>query len=238
MDTNDSVFSWNTRLSRTVMSTVQSFSFSGEANPAVGGLDDALRTLQKLNIKRCYMNDVEREGVVGEGRSFVVERCAYAGKLVAVKHLKTGESGSDGKKLGSQLSNLLLDLQIMHHKPLQSHPNILNLIGYGWNTHDNNLVPFVMVDFASMGDCRTYLGDNRGRVPFKTKLIFIGDIAAGLVALHRCGIVHGDLKLDNVLVFQSWDRPSATIAKLCDFGHSLITANDEGKLTRYYGTNL
>ncbi|KAF8538179.1 hypothetical protein BDD12DRAFT_885939 [Trichophaea hybrida] len=97
MDMNDPVFSWNTRLSRAAMSSVQGFGFSGEAHSAVDGLDEALHTLQKLNIKRCHMNDVERQGVVGEGGSFVVERCEYAGKLVAVKHLKMGESGSDGK---------------------------------------------------------------------------------------------------------------------------------------------
>jgi serine/threonine protein kinase len=183
------------------------------------------------------MNDVERQGVIGEGGSFVVERCVYAGKWVAVKHLKMGESGSDGKKLGSRLANLLLDLQIMHHKPLQGHPNILNLVGYGWNMEGNSLAPFVMVDYAAMGNFRSYLGQNRDHLPFRSKLIFMGDVAAGLMALHKCGIVHGDLKLDNVLVFQSWSRPSAAIARLCDFGHSLVISNDESQ-PRYCGTTL
>jgi len=181
------------------------------------------------------MNDVERQGVIGEGGSFVVERCVYARKMVAVKHLKMGELGNDGKKLGSRLANLLLDLQIMHHKPLQNHPNILNLIGYGWNTQDNNLVPFVMVDYASMGNFRAYLGESRRLVAFSMKLLFMGDVAAGLMALHKCGIVHGDLKLDNVLAFQAQDR---LIARLCDFGHSLITSKDERQHARYYGTPL
>jgi serine/threonine protein kinase len=181
------------------------------------------------------MNDVERQGVIGEGGSFVVERCVYARKMVAVKHLKMGELGNDGKKLGSRLANLLLDLQIMHHKPLQNHPNILNLIGYGWNTQDNNLVPFVMVDYASMGNFRAYLGESRGLVAFSMKLLFMGDVAAGLMALHKCGIVHGDLKLDNVLAFQAQDR---LIARLCDFDHSLITSKDERQHARYYGTPL
>jgi len=220
------------------MSSVRGFGFSGEAYSAAGGLDEVLHTLQKLNIKRCHMSDVERQCVVGEGGSFVVERCSYAGKLVAVKHLKMGELGSDGKKLEFRLANLLLDLQIMHHMSIQSHPNILNLVGYGWDVQDNSLVPFVMVDYASMGDFRAYLRGNRGRVPFATKLIFIGDVAAGLMALHKCGIVHGDLKLDNVLAFQSWDRPGGAIAKLCDFGHSLITTKDEHQPTRYFGTTL
>jgi hypothetical protein len=48
--------------------------------------------------------------------------------------------------------------------------------------------------------------------------------------------------MDNVLVFHSWDRPAKALAKLSDFGHSIIIAGAEGKQrtesARYGGTYL
>lgn len=45
------------------------------------------------------------------------------------------------------------------------------------------------------------------------------DIAHGLSVLHKYGVVHGDVKLDNILIFEDPYR-----AKLADFGHSLLDA--------------
>jgi serine/threonine protein kinase len=64
-----------------------------------------------------------------------------------------------------------------------------------------------------------------------------GDVTAGLTALHQCDIIHGDLKLDNIVVMHSWDRPPGAIAKICDFGHSIILAGDKKHL-KYYGTSM
>jgi serine/threonine protein kinase len=181
------------------------------------------------------MGDIERQSVVGEGESFVVEQSVYSGEVVAVKHLKICESGGN---LRNRLDKVLLDLQIMHHKPLRSHPNILRLIGYGWNMQVNNQpLPFVMVEYAHMGNFREYLRQHQGRTTLNNKFIFIGDVAAGLMALHDCGIVHGDVKLDNVLAFPSRDRPSNVVAKICDFGNSLVLSQDEHQRSRYCGTS-
>jgi serine/threonine protein kinase len=204
----------------------------------VASLEEALRSIQNLDIQRCDMNDIQRQSTVGEGETFIVERCLYRQELVAVKRLKMGGSETDSNKLRKRLSNLLLDLRIMHHSPLRSHPNILNLVGYGWDIQGESLNPFVVVDYTSKGSGRSYLQGYRGRMPFSSKLIFIEDIAAGLSALHDCGIVHGDLKLDNVLVFHSWDRPSNAIMKICDFGHSLIPLENEDRRIWYHGTTL
>ena len=204
----------------------------------VASLEEALRSIQKLNIQRCHINDIERQSTVGEGETYIVERGVYGQKLVAVKRLKMGESRTDNNKLRKRLSNLVQDLKIMHHIPLRSHPNIRNLVGYGWDIQGQTLDPFVVIDYATMGSSRSYLQEHRGRMPFSNKLIFIGDVAAGLMALHDCGIVYGDLKLDNVLVFHSWKRPTNAIMKICDFGHSLILLENEHRQIWYSGTTL
>ncbi|KAJ5102940.1 hypothetical protein N7532_003469 [Penicillium argentinense] len=86
-----------------------------------------------------------------------------------------------------------------------------------------------------MGSLRDYMKKCH---PIRTKLIMMGDVGAGLMALHKCGIVHGDLKMDNVVVFASLDRPSGTIAKVSDFGHSILVSSAPEKRTQYFGTTL
>lgn len=51
------------------------------------------------------------------------------------------------------------------------------------------------------------------------KLKYIGDIAKGLDHLHKCGIVHRDMKAENVLITFSG------VAKIFDFGASKYYGN-------------
>ncbi|MCJ1357886.1 MAG: hypothetical protein MMC33_007882 [Icmadophila ericetorum] len=55
-------------------------------------------------------------------------------------------------------------------------------------------------------------------VPYDTAPGFIADIADGLSALHTCGVIHGDLKPENVLLFDDPVEKGSLIVKLCDFG--------------------
>ncbi|KAK0712620.1 kinase-like domain-containing protein [Lasiosphaeria miniovina] len=49
------------------------------------------------------------------------------------------------------------------------------------------------------------------------------DMALGLRALHSCGIAHGDLKCESMLVFLHPTR--RIVAKLADFGGSVLVAD-------------
>ena len=73
-------------------------------------------------------------------------------------------------------------------------------------------------------------------MPFGQKLAFCIDVAHGLEALHACDIIHGDVKCENVLVFE--DTPSdeglsnsqerQLVCKLTDFGYSHLDASSNG----------
>jgi serine/threonine protein kinase len=69
--------------------------------------------------------------------------------------------------------------------------------------------------------------------PVKSELkmkSYISDTLEGLSYLHSKGIVHGDIKLQNMLVSKTEDDDGAIpIVKLCDFGLSRILSKDTGK---------
>lgn len=39
---------------------------------------------------------------------------------------------------------------------------------------------------------------------YMPRLLLAGDVASGITVLHQCDIIHGDLKLDNIVVMRSW----------------------------------
>ena len=199
------------------------------------GLGHVLQTVQKLGLYRCPFEELEHEAVVGEGESFRVERCKYNKEVVAVKHVKLEESESNSQSSYHRLQSVLLEIQIMRHGPLKEHPNILSALGYGWKSQGDSLLPYVVVEFAAHGSLRAWLRETGQHV--KTKFKIVGDIASGLKALHMCDIIHGDLKLDNVVVVPFPDRVVKVIAKLCDFGHSIIL-REASRDFKYFGTIL
>lgn len=75
----------------------------------------------------------------------------------------------------------------MRHNPLKDHPNILSALGYGWMSHGERLLPYVVVEYAAHGSMRAWLREKERDV--KTKFKLAGDIASGLKALHVCDII-------------------------------------------------
>ncbi|KAJ5462447.1 hypothetical protein N7530_010652 [Penicillium desertorum] len=119
------------------------------------------------------------------------------------------------------------ELSALVHGPLARHPNMVKLLGLAWGSNPFNplhRLPMIVVEYAQFGS----LSDLQKRQALNsgTKLSICLDVALGLEALHRCGIVHGDLKSENVLVFP--DERCYFIAKLADFGFSIVekTANE------------
>lgn len=233
-----STLSWNTFLSRTSVSSLSCAIFSDRQSQSVHGLDDVINAVRALNLRRYRYGEFAREETLGEGETYVVERCvAQTGSVFAVKHLKIN-CEPDDKIFRRRLRSVILEVQIMRHPPLRAHPNCPSALGYGWNTRNNLIMPYVVVEYAPLGTLREHL--KNFELHLRDIEILLGDVASGLAALHTCGIVHGDIKLDNILVFPSWDRPAKALAKVADFGHALILndksrKHDEGT-GRYGGT--
>jgi serine/threonine protein kinase len=71
------------------------------------------------------------------------------------------------------------------------------------------------------------------------KLVICAGVTSGIVALHAAGVAHGDVKAENVLIFDSPHTENAYLAKLTDFGSAIPISNtSSGIYARYYGTPI
>lgn len=172
---------------------------------------------------------------------------------VAVKRLNIFRDGAASSQQNSaalqvSVATVLKELRILTHRPLRRHPNLVSLLGYrsefgldGGPTvgppRQSTDVSLVM-EFAPHGTLKDFLASDKGRkLDLLTKAHLMHDIAGGLDALHRCGIAHGDVKLENTLVFHGDYRGFR--AKLSDLGHALVDLKRAGaKNQRYLGTPL
>jgi serine/threonine protein kinase len=110
------------------------------------------------------------------------------------------------------------------------HPNIISRLGHGTAIDLNGTAfHYLVLEYLSGGDlaklCRTE------PLTLDQALYYLQQVCAGLAHAHECGIIHRDVKPQNLLL--TADRETVKIA---DFGVARIEAS-EGAITRV-GTNI
>jgi Protein kinase domain/Ankyrin repeats (3 copies) len=123
-------------------------------------------------------------------------------------------------------TDILLEIRALLHEPLRYHPNIVRLLSFGWgsSSETGSIYPTLILEYAAFGSL-FHLQANSPPLPFSVKQKLCYDVSRGLSILHACGIVHGDLKHENVLVFDNtYDtlKGQPYTAKLADFGGAVM----------------
>ena len=141
-------------------------------------------------------------------------------KIARIEFQETGEPILEHRRA---LSNVLMELQALTHPPLLAHPNIINFLDLAWGSNPFNpshKLPVIVVEYADQGTLDTVL--HRKALSTAVRRSLCLDVALGLDILHQCGIIHGDVKTENVLVFS---HPQKRLhAKISDFGFSVVEA--------------
>ncbi|KAI9769607.1 MAG: hypothetical protein M1839_003609 [Geoglossum umbratile] len=182
---------------------------------------------------------------IGSGSSFYVSAIRKGPKFfgadgVVIKHTIPASKFDTNEGDKTRINALMFELRVLSHKPIRKHENIANLLGLAWETDIFELQrrwPVLLMEKADRGSLSDFLGPSE-TYSYKLKKDLCLDIALGLQVLHQCGVIHGDMKPDNALVFTNHDPQSKSqrpfIVKLADFGGSLFDTSVGGRL--YTGT--
>ena len=156
--------------------------------------------VQAFQLNFFHSSELSGSRPTGEGSSYRVFRCYHkAAKVVAVKEIKLPPGESQQDEFRRRVCCVLKDLEVMHHPPLARHDNVIRLLGYGYGLSSTNSLPFLVTEYSQQGTLREFLISERTTLVARLKLC--GGVASGLHAMHLSGVAHGDVKLENVLIF-------------------------------------
>ncbi|ERF69389.1 hypothetical protein EPUS_05934 [Endocarpon pusillum Z07020] len=119
------------------------------------------------------------------------------------------------------MDSAMMEIYALGQAPLVEHPNIVDLLGLAWGSNPfepTHRLPVIVLEHAEHGSLAA-LQEKEELLP-QARLSLCLDVAQGLDILHRCGIIHGDVKAENVLVFSHPEKKY--IAKIADFGFSVV----------------
>lgn len=151
----------------------------------------------------AVLGGYEVRNVIARGGMAVVYRAfdPGAGRDVAVKRILP-EAAEDPEFLDRFKHEVRIHSQL-------SHPNVLSLFGFGVSAEGS----FIAMELADGGSLRD-LVDRSGPLPPEAVLFLGREVLRGLAAAHAKGIVHRDMKPQNVLLTREGG------VKVADFGIS------------------
>lgn len=171
--------------------------------------------------------------LIGNGSSFTVRawRLEAPDQSLVFKSVLPSDYKFTDKDERRRLEDVILELRTLSHPALTNQDNIVKLLGLGWETDSfekGRKWPVLILEYADGGTLQDFLRNNQ--VAPRGKLKICQDIAYGLAALHDVGVIHGDVKPENILMFShlSNNTERTWIAKLSDFGGAALEVSSKG----------
>ncbi|CAL0313306.1 unnamed protein product [Lupinus luteus] len=162
-----------------------------------------------IDLRKLNMGEAFAQGAFGK-----LYRGTYNNEDVAIKILERPEN--DPSK--AQLMEQQFQAEVMMLATLK-HPNIVRFIG----ACRKPMVWCIVTEYAKGGSVRQFLMKRQNRsVPLKLAVKQALDVARGMTYVHVLGLIHRDLKSDNLLIFG--DKS----IKIADFGVARIEVQTEG----------
>jgi serine/threonine protein kinase len=213
---------------------------------------DFIRILQALSVEGPLLlaQNLIAESFIGAGGQFSVYQNWTGGQNltvpwdlspVAVKRCNIVLGGDQEVNLTSdktrrQVHDMFLEVLVLRDPVLKSHRNIVHLLGWSFESGYNGM-PLLVMELATEGNLKQVLTEKIQSDACDIMHHLCLDMAAGLDAIHRAGIIHADFKPENILVFQNESKDVPFIAKLSDFGYSVPEAEAQNE-SKIYVTAL
>jgi serine/threonine protein kinase len=171
-----------------------------------------------------------------DGRAFNNEvYCLKAPNFTTQESRTSGPAKDAFRK--EYYETVLQELRVLLHPDLRSHDNIISVFGLDFQEdYDDCTIawPLLLMENAEYGTLDTLQQDIH--LDPELSRILLLDVTCGIQALHRCNIIHGDVKSENVLICRHRARPY--VARLSDFGLSLVNPDISAKHRLPGGTFL
>ncbi len=106
-----------------------------------------------------------------------------------------------------------------------THPHIVSVFGFGATPAGQ---PYLVMELLDGEDLQTRL-ERVGALPLETVVQIVNQVASALAVTHAAGVVHRDLKTDNVFLVRAPD--GGVFTKVVDFGLSKVLKTSATKLT-------
>jgi serine/threonine-protein kinase len=104
---------------------------------------------------------------------------------------------------------LLQEAELLSHV---KHPNVVQLLDYG-TAHNGQ--PYIVLEALTGETLHEYIARN-GATPSEDALPLMLQLGRALQAVHEAGLIHGDVKPQNIFLCGEMDKPDTV--KLIDFG--------------------
>ena len=172
--------------------------------------------LKKISDQKNVLEFYKIDKVLGEGEFGVVKLATHKqnGEKVAIKIINK-------KKMEHvEIFQMRREIEVMK---MCQHPNIIKMIDL-FETLDNY---FIIMEYMDGEDLHNYMTDRKFKVPEKRAAEIAYQIGVAIQYLHSYGIVHRDIKLENIMMT---DKSEHSVPKIVDFGLAqMIGPNEQTK---------
>lgn len=158
-------------------------------------------------------------GTTIDGRYVVEDRIGAGGMgtVFAARHVDLGKRFALKVPFSGHARNAAASKAFLDEARIASaisHPNVVSVVDFGTDpTHG----VFMVMELLS-GET---LAKAINRLSIKRACETLGQIADAVDVLHRSGVIHGDIKADNVMILEEQQgRRRRSVARLIDFGLS------------------
>ena len=188
--------------------------------------DSWLKVIKNAVGYACIEDFYEIKEDLGRGKFGLVKLAIHlkTQKKVAVKIIK---------KKDMSIGEIELQKREIEVLKLCQHPNIIRLL----DVFENPEYIYIVLEYMAGGDLFNFLERREFKITEDKARQIAHQIASALYYLHSYGIVHRDLKLENIIMV---DSSNESELKIVDFGLSKILGPNEtsidpfGTLVSYY----